>query len=234
MEKRENKKLLFAVLSFCMFAFGLQIGGFQMVLLSVATEYELSNTLMGSLVTIQYIAVMIAPVVFGSMSDKRGRKNVLIVFSCVFILGCVTVIAIPNIMGFLCGIFLIGCGASVGWGTVSSALADTFQEKAGMYINLSFCFYSLGALVSPHINTSLMGGMGFSWRICFIVAASAVAVGTLLVCFLKFSPQPVFTRVEGGAKKELRFLGSIVFITLFVSMLTYCFIENGIGFFANV
>lgn len=236
MGKNLNKKLLFAILSFCMFAFGLQIGGLQMVLLSVATEYKLSNALMGSLVTIQYIAVMIAPILFGRTSDRKGRKNVLIIFSGIFVLGCMSVVLIPNLAGFLCGMFLIGGGASVGWGTVSSALADTYQEKASMFINLSFCCYSLGALVSPHINNFCINNLGLSWRICFIIAAVAVAVGAILVMFTAFSPQPVNVQPSGAgpAKKEFGFLGSIVFIALFLSMLTYCFIENGIGFFANV
>lgn len=236
MDKRVNKSLLFVILSFCMLAFGLQVGGFQMVLLSVAREYGLSNAQMGSLVTFQFIAIMIAPSVFGRISDRKGRKSVLAVFSLVFILGCGIIVSISNPIGFVIGISIIGCGASVGWGTISAALADAYQENASKYINLSFCFYSLGAVISPQINNFFMNNVGTTWRICFISAGAAVAVGTLLVLFTNFCPLPVSAQASGESdgKRELGFIKSLVFIGLFFSMLCYCFMENGIGFFANV
>lgn len=113
MEKRYNGTLLFALLSVMMFALGLQVGGFNLVIAPVAEEYQLSNTLMGSLATFQYIAIMIAPIVFGGLSDRRGRKNVIVAFSLLFLAGCAFTLFIPSVAGFIAGVFLIGAGASV-------------------------------------------------------------------------------------------------------------------------
>ena len=53
MEKKYNANLLFALLSVMMFALGLQVGGFNLVIDPVAAEYQLSDTLKGLLATFQ-------------------------------------------------------------------------------------------------------------------------------------------------------------------------------------
>lgn len=234
MEKRYNGTLLFALLSVMMFALGLQVGGFNLVIAPVAEEYQLSNTLMGSLATFQYIAIMIAPIVFGGLSDRRGRKNVIVAFSLLFLAGCAFTLFIPSVAGFIAGVFLIGAGASVTWGTISAALGDAFGERASKFINFSFCCYSLGAVVSPQLIAFFTGSLGFDWRICYILTAAAVLVSLVIVLPLRFAPQPAGSpsaQHSGGGR--FRHVGSVIFISLFLSMVLNCSIENGLTFFAN-
>ncbi len=234
MEKKYNANLLFALLSLMMFSLGLQVGGFNLVIDPVAAEYQLSETLKGLLATFQYLAILVAPVLFGGLSDRLGRKNIITAFSLLFLVGCAFTLFVSNAVGFIIGVFLIGAGASVTWSTISAALGDAFTSRAGRFISFSFMFYSLGAVVSPQVINFCMGS-GMDWRSCYWLAAIAVLISLIIVLTLTFAPQPTFTAEEkkGGSAGRFQGVGSVLFIGLFLSMILYCSVENGLTFFAG-
>lgn len=57
------------------FLLGFESGGFQLALLKIAREFVLTNTEMGGLVSVQFLAMMIMPVIFGTLADIVGKKK---------------------------------------------------------------------------------------------------------------------------------------------------------------
>ena len=54
------------------FLLGIETGGLQFILLKAANEFQMSQTTMGSLFTVQFVAVSIAPLIVGTISDRIG------------------------------------------------------------------------------------------------------------------------------------------------------------------
>jgi MFS family permease len=119
-----------------MFFIGFQTGGYQLVLLNVADTFGVNNLIMGSLVSVLYIAVIISPLIFASMSDRVGKKKVIIMACLVFVFGCTLITFFMHIVSFVLGIFIIGCGYSLVEGLANAALADAYPEKSSRYFNL--------------------------------------------------------------------------------------------------
>ena len=235
MEKKCNASLLFVLLSLMMFALGLQVGGFNLVIDPVAEEYHLSETLKGLLATFQYLAILIAPILFGGFSDRLGRKKVLIAFAFVFLAGCAFTLFVPNAVGFIIGVFLIGADTAVAVSTISAALGDAFAARAGRFINFSFVFYSLGAVVSPQIIERCINSLQMDWRVCYWLAAIVMLISLVTLFPVTFAPQPTYTAEEkkSGGAGRFRDAGSILFIGLFLTMILHGSVETGLTFFAG-
>jgi MFS family permease len=77
-------KLLVPAVSGLAFFLGIELGSFNLVLLDVAASFSLNTGIMGILVTAQYIAVTITPIVIGRIADHAGKKKTLLVFIPVF------------------------------------------------------------------------------------------------------------------------------------------------------
>ena len=73
------------------------------------------------------------------------------------------------------------------------------------------------------------------WRSCYWLAGIAVLISLVIVLTLTFAPQPTFTADEkkGGNAGRFQGIGSILFIGLFLSMILYCSVENGLTFFSG-
>lgn len=139
-----------------LFFVGFEMGGFQLVLRGVSTEFSMTATGAGLLVAAQNAGIMLMPPLFGSLSDRIGKKRVLLLFSLIFCLGCAFTGLSRGVLPFILGVFLIGSGYSVCECTGSAALADAYPEKSAKYINLSQCMLSAGAVVSPVLTQGVM------------------------------------------------------------------------------
>jgi MFS family permease len=135
----ENKRLLllpFTVYGLVFFL-GIEAGGFQLVLLNVAADLVKSTTMMGILVSVQFIAITVAPLCFGWLADRIGKKIILLVFMPVFTGGCFLAALSNSTMVFMGGVFLLGIGYSVCECIGTSVLSDAFPGREKKYLNLA-------------------------------------------------------------------------------------------------
>jgi fucose permease len=226
-------KLLIPVACGITFFLGVESGGFQLVLLNIVSDFIVGPAMMGILVASQYAAITLAPLVFGCIADRIGKKPMLLLFMPLFAGGCFLTAASGSVLIFLSGVFLIGTGYSVCECIGSSAVSDSFPGREKKYLNIMQCTFSFGAVLSPLFFNWLLSGEHFSWRSVFLFSGCGYVLLyplMLLVRCRKVKP-PVDN--EG----DIPFLGLIFrssfFICLLFSMLAYVAIETGVAYFAD-
>lgn len=227
-----KKRLLVPVSLGITFFLGFEGGGFQLALLQVAAEFQLSNTLMGFLVTAQFIAVMLSPLLFGPIADRIGKKRVLLFAMPIFIVGCFFAASAWTAATFIIGVFIIGCGVGVCECLVSANMTDNFPEQANRYMNMTQCTFSLGAVVSPILTKYLMDQFAMSWRGAFFMAG----LGYVVLLPLMALAHSVSVRTP----EKIKVSGSLLqlgkqkfFVALFLCIFLYVGIETGIAYFAD-
>lgn len=223
---------LLPVFSGLMFFVGIELGGFQLALRSISGEFSMGATGAGLLVAAQYVSIILMPLLFGRLSDRAGKRRVLLLFSFVFFLGCLLSALARGVFSFAAGLFCIGAGYSVCESAGSAALADASPEKGARWVNLSQGVLSLGAVLSPILLQYGISTFGWSWRAVFWLCAVGVLAALIALLFVRLpesAPAP-----PGQPAKPIRaFFASPAFALFFCAILLYVGLENGFGYFTE-
>lgn len=231
---RRRPPLLLIIVCGLLFFIGFEMGGFQLVLRSVSGEFAMTTTGAGLLVAAQYLGVVLMPPLFGSLSDRIGKKRVLLLSALAFCAGCVLAATCGGALSFVAGVFLVGAGYSVCETAGSAALADAYPEKSAKYINLSQCALSVGAVVSPLIVQRGMDALGWNWRAAFFICAAGGAPLLIALFCVRDGAAGDARRTPAEARGKLYdFLRAPVYRLLLFSILLYVGLENGVGYFTE-
>ena len=235
MSKSNSSKVripaLLPVFSLLMFFVGFEMGGFQLALRSISGEFAVGTVGGGLLVTAQYVSVILMPLVFGRLSDRAGKRNVILVFLLVFLSGCVLAALAGGVFLFAVGVFCIGAGYSVCESAGSAALSDASPKHGARWVNLSQGALSLGAVTSPLLTQLGTQSFGWSWRAVFWICAAG-ALASLLPLVLTRFPATI-SSTEQPQKPARAFFADTSFSLFFVAILLYVGLENGIGYFTE-
>lgn len=227
-------KRLLVVASILLLLLGVEAGGFQISLLNMSRELGIGGAQTGVMVSAQYGAIIIMPIIFGRISDWAGKKKILVLFSLLFSVGCVGILLSNAYSCILVSVFIIGSGYSVCESTISALLTDEYDEKSGKYLNIAQCFFSLGAVCSPQILVLGRRLWGWGWQSLFLMCG----IGFLVVCFLvkvyyvegkrsNLVPDMVSSQV----KEKIKLSKGIYFLA--GAMVIYGGIEVGAGYYLD-
>ncbi|MDR1388949.1 MAG: MFS transporter [Treponema sp.] len=214
------------------FFLGFESGGFQLALLQVAKEFSLGKTMMGILVAVQFSAITSAPLLFGHIADKTGKRKILLFFMPVFFAGCIFTALSGSVGFFIAGIFLTGIGYSVCECISSSALSDTFPGKENRYLNLVQSTFGFGAVVSPILLNRLLSTGLFSWRIIFYLAAAGYAVLYPLMLVSRCGKADCSSDAKKKSVLEALLHPPLLAI-LFGAIAAYVAMETSVAYFAD-
>jgi FHS family glucose/mannose:H+ symporter-like MFS transporter len=223
---------LLPVFSLLMFFVGFEMGGFQLALRSISGEFSVGAVGGGLLVAAQYVSVILMPLVFGRLSDRAGKRNVILVFLLVFFCGCVLAALAGGVLFFAAGVFCIGAGYSVCESAGSAALADASPEHGARWVNLSQGALSLGAVTSPILTQLGTTAFGWSWHAVFWICGAG-ALASLLPLLLTRFPAAAASVAQQPQKPARGFFSDASFSLFFVAILLYVGLENGIGYFTE-
>ena len=172
------------------------------VIPAVKQAFTLTDALAQATFTIAVLGMGVATLGYGSLSDRHGRRPVLLSGLCLFVLGSVLSAVAVNVPMLVAGRVVQAFGAGCGITLVRTIARDAYGAerlvKAIAYLTM---FYTVGPMISPVVGGLLVDTLG--WRAVFAfsaVAAVAITVGVWLVIYE--------TRPAGEAGRHGNVLGS--------------------------
>ncbi len=141
---------------------------------------QTSHTLIKLSVTIYMLGLALSPLAFGPLSDRFGRRPILLLCAALGLVGTLFCWAAPVVQVLIGGRLLqgIGLGGALSLGrTVGSDLFDkqTFAKVAGV---ISLCC-SVGPAIAPVIGGFLHAQMG--WRSIFMMVVILISMSTFAI-----------------------------------------------------
>jgi len=172
----------------------------------------------------------IAPI-SGIISDKFGRKKILIISLVIYGIGGFSGYILKDLRLILAGRALLGLGLGALFTTASALIGDYFTgNERGKVLSLQGAFVSLGGLL-------FVGGSGFlagiSWKYPFIVYLVSFLILPAAAIILK-EPEHYkndFTKTENKKRKNPVKLIVFINFSVFISMVFFLMIHTQLPFF---
>ena len=140
-------------------------------------------------------------VAYGGLSDRFGRKRVLLSGLVLFTCGAATCMFAANLPMLLAGRILQGAGAGCGVVLARAIARDVYgQDRVAQVIAYLTAAYVLGPMVAPPIGGQLTAVFG--WRALFVLGS---AVGLLVILAVAFAVPE--TRARSAAVPRSVFAG---------------------------
>jgi DHA1 family bicyclomycin/chloramphenicol resistance-like MFS transporter len=140
-------------------------------------------------------------VAYGGLSDRLGRKRVLLAGLVLFTFGAAACMVAPNMPMLLAGRILQGAGAGCGVVLARAIARDVYgQERVAQVIAYLTAAYVLGPMLAPPVGGQLTAAFG--WRALFVLAS---VVGLLVIFAVIFGVPE--TRAQSAAAPRSVFAG---------------------------
>ena len=150
---------------------------------AVKAEFALSDAMAQLTFSIGILALALSTLVYGTLSDRYGRRPVLMGGLVLFLVGCAILATARSLPALLLGRVIQAAGAGCAMTLVRTIARDAYGQahlaKAIAYLTM---FYTLGPMVSPLVGGILIDAAG--WRAAFVFAlllGSAVTAGAMVL-----------------------------------------------------
>jgi len=185
---------------------------------AVKAAFGISEAVAQLTLSVTLFGMAFLTLVYGSLSDRYGRRRVLLWSMALFVAGTLATLIADNIVLFVLGRLLQATGAA-GGGALSRAIArDVYGPdklvKAIAYLTMA---YTLGPMLAPPIGGFIVDHFG--WRGIFVLAlvlGGAIAVLSYLVIFETHKPHAGSGAIRhmlagyGALFSSLRFNGFVL------------------------
>lgn len=183
-----NNQILLVLLFLSMFTFIVSKGAVPPLLPLIKTEFNLGYSQAGLIVAIASFMTSLIIIPAGWLSDKIGRKKIILPGIMVLSLATLTIGFSQDYIQLLLGQSLIGCGMGLYSSTATSWLSDVFPKgKRGKAIGFHESAVSFGYFIAPILVTPIAGIL--SWRYPFFIFALLGFIVSLIFWRLVKEPQ---------------------------------------------
>lgn len=165
---------------------------FMPVIPAVKMALGLSDAMAQLTFTVAVFGMAFATLVYGSLSDRYGRRPVLLSGLCLFLFGSAVSAAATSIGTLVLGRLVQAVGAGCGVTLVRAIAQDVYGParlvKAIAYLTM---FYTIGPMISPLVGGILIDAFG--WRSVFgfaLAAGGLITFNTWLAVFESRPPSP--------------------------------------------
>ncbi|MEJ2653195.1 MAG: Bcr/CflA family efflux MFS transporter, partial [Gammaproteobacteria bacterium] len=152
----------------------------------IAHELGVSYGAAQQSMTVYLFGYALVQLVYGPLSDRFGRKPLMLVGAMLFVFGSLVCFLSQSLDALLAGRFIQGLGACAGAVLTSAAVRDSFPpahiEQVYSRINAAF---ALAPAVGPVVGAFVDDHFGWHANMLVLLAMSSL----LLVCVLLFLPE---------------------------------------------
>nr|WP_171490616.1 MFS transporter [Acinetobacter sp. C16S1] len=172
---RLNRITLMFPLALVLFEFAVYIGNdlIQPAMLSITQEFGVSATWAPSSMSFYLLGGASVAWLLGPLSDRLGRKKVLLAGVAFFTVCCLLILLTHNIEQFLALRFLQGIGLTVISAVGYAAIQETFEERDAIKVMALMANISLLApLLGPVLGAFLIEHISWHWGFVAIASVS--------------------------------------------------------------
>ena len=176
-EKLSRATLMFP-LALVLFEFSVYIGNdlVQPAMLAITKEFGVSSAWAPSSMSFYVLGGACVAAILGPLSDRVGRKKVLLGGVIFFTLCCLAILLTKNIESFLTLRFLQGFGLSVISAVGYAAIQESFDERDAIKVMTLMANISLLApLLGPVLGAFLIDHVSWHWGFIGIALLSALS-----------------------------------------------------------
>lgn len=161
-----NRAMLMFPLALVLFEFSVYIGNdlVQPAMLAITKDFGVSSSWAPSSMSFYLLGGACVAWLLGPLSDRLGRKKVLLAGVLFFVLCCLLILLTKNIESFLALRFLQGIGLTVISAVGYAAIQETFEERDAIKVMALMANISLLApLLGPVIGAFLIDHVSWHW-----------------------------------------------------------------------
>ncbi|MDD2946650.1 MAG: MFS transporter [Acinetobacter sp.] len=161
-----NRATLMFPLALVLFEFSVYIGNdlVQPAMLAITKDFGVSSSWAPSSMSFYLLGGACVAWLLGPLSDRLGRKKVLLAGVLFFVLCCLLILLTKNIESFLALRFLQGIGLTVISAVGYAAIQETFAERDAIKVMALMANISLLApLLGPVVGAFLIDHVSWHW-----------------------------------------------------------------------
>ena len=198
----------------------------------IKQKFYVTNDIAQLTLSLSMLAIAIGTLVYGPLSDKFGRKRVMLVGIIITIFGSIVCFVADSIMLLISGRFIQAFGGAVGLVLARAIVRDVYgPEEAARVIATLVMVMVVLPMMSPALGGELMQRFGFESVFIVIAFASAIAFVFLFLWLPETLAKPVpFEGVKSMLMTFSKLFASRVFCgyafcVTFVSVVFFSFIS---------
>ena len=198
----------------------------------IKQKFYVTNDVAQLTLSLSMLAIAIGTLVYGPLSDKFGRKRVMLVGIIITIFGSIVCFVADSIMLLISGRFIQAFGGAVGLVLARAIVRDVYgPEEAARVIATLVMVMVVLPMMSPALGGELMQRFGFESVFIVIAFASAIAFVFLFLWLPETLAKPVpFEGMKSMLMTFSKLFASRVFCgyafcVTFVSVVFFSFIS---------
>lgn len=206
---------------------GAAISVFGPSLEAIGEDFGITYSQIGLVISVISFGFIAGSLAGGAVSDRCGRRAVLIPSAAGSALAMFWFAASPTFGSLLAAGFAIGASFGPGLAAATALIADLARERSTRALNLFNSAFALGAIVAPPLVAVCLAAFA-SWRVAYVVVAFWFATSGF--CFLRLSYPPRAGAVP-PVRSVVRGLGSPAAVLLGLVLMLYVGVEIAFGDF---
>ena len=198
----------------------------------IKQTFDVSNDVAQLTLSLSMLAIAIGTLVYGPLSDKYGRKRVMLAGIVITLIGSIVCFVSDSIVLLISGRFIQAFGGAVGLVLARAIVRDVYgAEEAARVIATLVMVMVVLPMMSPALGGELMHQFGFESVFIIIAFASAIAFVFLFFWLPETLAEPVpFEGVKSMLMTFSNLFASRVFCgyafcVTFVSVVFFSFIS---------
>lgn len=178
----------------------------------IARAFSVSEKLVEGTISLNFLGFCIAALFYGPLSDRFGRRPILLIGTALFLLGSVSCALAPSIEMILLSRFIQGLGAAGSFVVVFTMISDAYKDnEATHWIGLLNAVLTATMALAPVFGGYL--NFYFGWSSCYTFVAFLTSLQLILLCiYLPETRVGQNVQIKGAIKDYAQLLTSFRFI----------------------